>query len=530
MVDPFTILGVVMNIIDLINSIRKVTTLFIQLRNDITTVPVSLRNLQVSLVAAEFVFCKTKVRAEAHDIEACVVLLPIVEAGEDQLKKLEAFIRGLLPTTRASCLENARTAISIVSNQEKIDGFRVRLMENVRTITDVVVATSLLDGEVSKIYATNERLAIDESIKELIQQLKLSHHHRTPFQSNNHSFHNSSNQATYYYGPVNYQIINGWPPSQTVTESGAMYDNIARVTSASSGESIQSSFAEAVTPATSTKQGDVAVVELETSSATADDRTWSQERSIRIPNHRHRTDSSTTLVNNRPSIETQAIESPSKAIEAANAILHRASDDINKNNSAAKEGYVKAVNCYSAIVTDDPVLQVRIYRNLSEAALGLSLVTESKETHISKARFYNKQAYDIACRSPHVGDRCRVMLDEARISKRDAKILDNRNGLPADIADVLDHAYITFSAVTTDLRDHCESAEDWTTLAQAFHGRGSAARKLTRYGRNRGSWTSYLEQGLNCVGQGSAMPQLSSAALERLTETGENIERELGRV
>ena len=225
---------------------------------------------------------------------------------------------------------------------------------------------------------------------------------------------------------------------------------------------------------------------------------------------------------------TPASEGPLEAMKIANSALQFASSNVNKNQSLAKQSFIAAICRYKDIDTDDPILSLRKYRNLTAATLGLTLVVIGKEKQIERARYYNEEAYKVVCNNPHLSSKSRVKLDEANINARAAKILQTRNRPDSEVINAFTNAFDSFHWVTQELDSKCDSIEDWDVLAQALHGCGLMSRKLSNMDlTDRGSWKDYFTEGLKCVDHGPRVPDCAVAALDSLTETGNRIKQDM---
>ena len=198
----------------------------------------------------------------------------------------------------------------------------------------------------------------------------------------------------------------------------------------------------------------------------------------------------------------------------ANSVLKWASVNVNINSGQAKVAYHNAIQRYKLINTNDPDLQIRKYRNLTAAAIGLSQVVVEKQKPLENARFYNKSAYKIAHDSLLVGPGIGIMLDKGNINLRAANILQKQNTSLSDIDTFLCTAFSSFNRVCQDLENTCKSPEDWDTLAQALHGCGSALQRMGELGildmKSQGhtrSPASYFQAELVCLDQGSRIQQ-----------------------
>ncbi|MCJ1386909.1 hypothetical protein MMC17_010037 [Xylographa soralifera] len=436
------LLGTLPSIITLIDFAQKVVTQIINFTKDVKAVPKTFLNLRAVLPAADLVLRKTASRASAGDLsnETLKVLDPIIKQCHEQVTELNDLLKKLVPIDNASWIRNAGRVISGVSQENKINRIRDSIMQNLQMITNVALVTRLTEEEISSIGSPDKSTSIDSTVKDMIQQLKLPSRYMDQAQSNSQSFNNSSNQFTYFNAPV-YQFINTLPTSQVTTALLTGPGEIPKIISGTSSGSINSEFVGSIVSPDSTAGESIAEIQFEAPSTIASSSSKFHEHSIQ--NSNLRSSFSATLVDVQPSDihEMPPTEDPSEALKTANAILLFATSNVNKNSSAAKQLYLRAIRHYSVITTNDPVLLVRKYRNLTRAALGLSLVVDEKEKHIGRARFYNQKAYETACNALLSGDKNKIKLDEADIDVRVARILQSRDMPPLAIADFLSNAF-----------------------------------------------------------------------------------------
>ncbi|MCJ1396885.1 hypothetical protein MMC11_000075 [Xylographa trunciseda] len=520
------VIGLLPSIISLLQTSGRVVSQIIGIGKEVKAAPKALRNLQAVLRAAELVLQKTEgwARAGNLDDETCGILRPIITECGERVTELKDILGKLTPSEKGSRFANAWKTVSAITQEKKINDIRDQILRNLQMITNAALITRLTEDEMSSINTTSVALLIDKQLQDSMQQLKSPTYYQNQVQSCKDSFNNSSNQFTSYNAPVVYQFFNNLPSFQTIGGLGAPQTSIHRITSPDRSGSLLSSSAGSFPAINSTSGERIAEIQFEAPRSTVN-----SSRGQQYGTYSNNGESfSPTLIDDGSSHTILASKDPSEEMETAKTILQFASSNVNKNQSVAKQSFLVAIRRYRDINTDDPILLLRKYRNLTAAALGLTLVVNEKEKQIERARDYNRKAYMIACNLPQLSSKAGVKIDEANINARAAKILQTRKEPQSKIISTLTNAFDSFHWVTQELHSKCNSIEDWDVLAQALHGCGLMSRKLSNVGlMNRSNWTGYFQEGLKCVDNGTRLPDCTAAALDSLTETGKNIKRDM---
>ncbi|MCJ1408145.1 hypothetical protein MMC19_002218 [Ptychographa xylographoides] len=508
------LIGLLSGIITLVSTSKDVVGRIIEFTSDLNKAPEVFRNLYAVLRAAELVLQKTQrwTNSGRVDSKTCRELRPIVEGCTAQLKQLEVFLQEKMPTRKDSRLKIGWKAVTSVRQQKKINRVRDQILQNIKLITDVAAATKLTEDEISSIGTRNPRLQIDQQLEIALKRLQAPTYHNNQAQSNTRSFNHSSNHFTYNnFNASVYQFINTSASSHTIEDSNISHDNPPQIIYRSQPGSVSSGLTESLTSSNSTVGHGSAESSFETSPITSNG-SWRQQYDTRYDTNRG--SSFTSAVDNISFNKLLCIEDSLGAMHIANSVLKWASVNVNINSGQAKVAYHNAIQRYKLINTNDPDLQIRKYRNLTAAAIGLSQVVVEKQKPLENARFYNKSAYKIAHDSLLVGPGIGIMLDKGNINLRAANILQKQNTSLSDIDTFLCTAFSSFNRVCQDLENTCKSPEDWDTLAQALHGCGSALQRMGELGildmKSQGhtrSPASYFQAELVCLDQGSRIQQ-----------------------
>ena len=174
-VEALFIIGLLPNIITLLQFSRGVVSQIISVGKEVKAAPKAFRNLQAVLQAAELVLQKTEgwARAGKLDAETCRILRPAITECGAQVTELKDLLGKLTPSNNNSWFANARKTVSAITQEKKINDIRDQILRNIQMITNAALVTRLTEDEMLSIDTTSTTLFVDKELQDSIHQLKV---------------------------------------------------------------------------------------------------------------------------------------------------------------------------------------------------------------------------------------------------------------------------------------------------------------------------------------------------------------------